>query len=300
MLLVWFINKDREHKNKHRDKYKDKNKYKNNFKYALHALTWKIPFPELDPYMNYGIKTPNINKVSIAISGGGTRSFSASIGYFRALQRMNLTNYEYVSTVSGGSWFYGLYAFSNLDNHRLLGITLKPEEMTLKKLKSANLDNKDFMGHIFTGKDIIEFLAPELLQPNNQIDLAWNNAVGKMILEPYNLNMESPIAISQEHSDNILERNPKLNKPIIQIDKSFWICNTTLCHDNLQHIVIPLTPLYSGTHHKIYNDTVIGGLVVENYAFGNNFNEKDNFIDVTLVHTNKIKTRKPYWNGFKT
>ena len=94
IMLGWFINKDREYIRKHKNKHKHDVKKS---KYSLQALTWKIPFPELDPYMNYGIKTPNINKTSIAISGGGTRSFSASIGYFRALQRMSLTNYQYVS-----------------------------------------------------------------------------------------------------------------------------------------------------------------------------------------------------------
>ena len=288
IMLGWFINKDREYIRKHKNKHKHDVKKS---KYSLQALTWKIPFPELDPYMNYGIKTPNINKTSIAISGGGTRSFSASIGYFRALQRMNLTNYQYVSTVSGGSWFYGLYAFSNRVNiDKLLGKSLKPNEMTLKNLKNANVQNKEFMGHVFSGKDILEFLLEELLSPNSQIDLAWNNAIGKMLLEPYKLNMEKPIAISKEHADNILKHNPRLGKPLVQLDKSFWICNTTLCNPKFPHVVIPLTPLYCGIHQKIYNNSMIGGTLIENYAFGNGFTTIDNFIDVTHVHTNKIKT----------
>jgi len=290
IFLVWLINKD---KNICYDKKPKNIKQKN--KYIYNAIIWNTQFPELDSYINYGINTPDINKVSITISGGGVRSFAAAIGYYRALNRLNLSDkIQYVSTSSGGSWFYGLYAFSELQPDILLGKSLKPEDMTLENLETENLDNKQFMGHIFVKKDILEYLIEELFKSKNDIGLAWNNAIGKMILEPYGLNLEKPVSISKEHAKYIKNRNPKLNKPIIQVHKSFWICNTTLCSLEYPHIIIPLTPLYCGVNQKIKNknknNNFIGGMLVENYAFGNNIDNNENIIDIVNIGTdNKIK-----------
>lgn len=54
----------------------------------------------------------NRDNLGIAISGGGTRSATAALGEFRALQSLGLlSRTRYISCVSGGSWFAMAYAF---------------------------------------------------------------------------------------------------------------------------------------------------------------------------------------------
>jgi len=51
---------------------------------------------------------------AILFSGGGSRSFTATIGYLAALTELGLLDStRYISGVSGGSWATVLYAFSN-------------------------------------------------------------------------------------------------------------------------------------------------------------------------------------------
>jgi hypothetical protein len=129
----------------------------------------KITFPELCTSSNYGIIKPNLDKVSLAISGGGSVAFGCSIGFFRALNRMGYKNKaQYVSTVSGGSWFYGVYSYcqsnSYLTDDRILGLSTgcltptdipNPAKMTISALKDKNKSNTLYYGHIFTNKELL-------------------------------------------------------------------------------------------------------------------------------------------------
>jgi len=52
--------------------------------------------------------------VGICFSGGGGRSFSATLGYIRALRNMNLLkDIKYVSCVSGSTWAWVPFTFMN-------------------------------------------------------------------------------------------------------------------------------------------------------------------------------------------
>jgi hypothetical protein len=252
------------------------------------TLNNKISFPELCAKTSeeYGIKIPDVNKVSIAISGGGSRSFTCSIGYFRALNRMGYKNKaEYVSSASGGSWFYGLYSFCQTNpiftDALLLGNScglinniIEPSKITLNDLKTANKTNSLYFGHVFTSKDIIEYVAEAFILPDITIDLIWNYTVGKMILEKYGLNSEVPVAISKKHADMMQKNNIFNGKPLAMPDNMpFWICNATLFFNYITaypYINVPMTPLYSGIPQTIkQNENIIGGYLIENFAFGN-------------------------------
>jgi len=114
-----------------------------------------INFPELCPgtTVEYGINIPDINKVSFSISGGGSRSFTCMVGYFRALNRMGYKNKsQYVSSVSGGSWFYGLYAFCQSNpkytddillgkSSGLINEIPDPTKITINSLNTVNKSN---------------------------------------------------------------------------------------------------------------------------------------------------------------
>ena len=121
-----------------------------------------LSFPEFYSSNLYGNKVPDINKVSIAISGGGPRSFNVTMGYFRALTKMGYKNKaKYVSSVSGGSWFYSLYSYyqtygnvdvalgksCGLDKNNIPN----PSLMTLNEIQNLNTDlGNNYFGNLFT------------------------------------------------------------------------------------------------------------------------------------------------------
>ena len=280
-----------------------------------------ISFPELCTSNNYLKNIPDINKVSIAISGGGSRSFTCMMGYFRALNRMGYKNKaQYVSTVSGGSWFYGLYSYCQSNpsytDVSLLGSSSglnsdgipQPSNMTLSKLKSDNSNNNLYFGNIFVKKDLFDHLVDELLSTSVKMEDVWNNTIGKMILEPYGLNNNVPVALNYSHANDLISRNSAIGNPLYFPDgMPFWICNTALLFNYVTqypYIVVPLTPLYSGIPQIISeNNNSIGGYLVENYAFGNtNFpegsllplasNDCSTTKTITLQKSSNIKTLK--------
>lgn len=265
--------------------------------YTLNSRMWqstvsasplKITFPELCSASNYGIVKPNLDKVSLAISGGGSVSFGCTIGFFRALNRMGLKNKaQYISTVSGGSWFYGVYSYcqsnSYLTDDIILGLSTgcsnssdipNPSKMFIYNLQNQNKSNTLYYGHIFANKDLLSYLIEALLSQNISIDDAFSSTVGKIILDPYGLNNDVPISLNAAHAQDIITRNPNIGTPLtLPPGMPFWICNTTLFFNYVNqypYCVVPLTPLYSGIPQVItQNNNNIGGVLLENFAFGN-------------------------------
>ena len=269
---------------------------------TVYPLT--IVFPELCVFNTFINTQPNINRVSLAISGGGSRSFVSMIGYFRALNRMGYKNKaQYISTVSGGSWFYGLYSYcqSNpkYNDDILLGYSCGtkgnyppgPKNISLEQLYKNNTEDKSFFGNIFVFKDLYEYVFNSLLYSNMELSKIWNYSVGKFILEPYGLDINVPVSASYKHSRDILKRNSDIGEPLYLLDNMpFWICNTTLFLEDYPHVIVPLTPLYSGLPQILtQNDTVLGGYLVDNYAFGNS-----NILDTNsiLYQNNSCSTQK--------
>ena len=274
-----------------------------------------ITFPELCPSatIDYGINIPDINKVSLAISGGGSRSFTCMIGYFRALNRMGYKNKaQYVSSVSGGSWFYGLYSFCQgnpkFTDEILLGEScgfangiIDPSKITIEVLNDTNKSNSLYYGRIFEKKDLLEYVVEAIILPSVPIDLAYNYSIGKLILEKYGLNEDVPVATSLLHANDISSRNIFKGSPLVMPPNSpFWICNTTLFFNYVSEspypfAVIPMTPLYSGVPQSItQNNNTIGGYLVENFAFGNTEAPTD-----IQISSNTLPCSLPYFTSLK-
>ena len=217
---------------------------------------------------------------------------------------------QYVSTVSGGSWFYGLYSFCQNNpkytDDILLGKSCglvndipEPSKLTLSILNDTNRSNSLYYGHIFENKDILEYAAESLILPNLPIDLCYNYCIGKMLLETYGLNKDVPVAISSLHATDISKRNTFIDYPLtMPPNMPFWICNTTLFFNYISqypYANIPMTPLYSGVPQIItQNNNTIGGYLVENFAFGNT----DVPIDIQLSFNNS-PCLVPYFASLK-
>lgn len=79
---------------------------------------------------------------AIAFTGGGSRSYLASLGYLAAFNELDLTNIRYISGVSGGSWATIVYSYKQTDvkDSVFLGPILFPSEITLERLQEMSPD----------------------------------------------------------------------------------------------------------------------------------------------------------------
>ena len=74
----------------------------------------------------------------IAFSGGGNRAYTASLGVAMAFEHLNLMqNIRYMSAVSGGSWFTGVYTYGRTKAGRPVKL---PPVIPLKQLTPTVLN----------------------------------------------------------------------------------------------------------------------------------------------------------------
>jgi hypothetical protein len=151
----------------------------------LRARAWMLgdtlEFPEWElPWLR---RRPN---VGVCLSGGGTRSLCAAIGYLRGLQELGLLErVRYLAGVSGGAWAAVPYSFwerGPADDAELLGPILAPQQLDDEVLEAelpatelAACATRDFRGALFD----------DLLQEG--AGAAWIGAVGEIFLAPFGL-----------------------------------------------------------------------------------------------------------------
>jgi hypothetical protein len=111
---------------------------------VIEGAVWRLVpgfvYPELDPKGPWGIPSlqakPNFG---IAMSGGGYRATTLALGWARALHALGaLDAARYLSTNSGGSWFNGVYSYSQVPSPILLGDVIPPQQLTLDRLRDSN------------------------------------------------------------------------------------------------------------------------------------------------------------------
>lgn len=292
-----------------------------NPKATIDSVVWfkdsydNIIYPELEstnPY--YYNKTIDLNGVGLCFSGGGSRSFTASIGYVRGLVDITVkTNKnafnaaQYVSSVSGGSWFTGTYLLAknmkNLTDNQLLGTFRSPDNITLANLltdNEANNDSKNPYPLTLCSRATHEDAVKDLLSLIGKVSTQhlWNYTVGKIFLEPYGLNGK-PIAINEYQSRVMYNANKpvlgdKLQMPIYPSSTDpFWIANSTLLHPTLKSqgtTSVQMTPMYCGHPQVLNNGNVTIGEVLTDCMGFSSLCPDDN--QITAVKTNKSIGRK--------
>jgi hypothetical protein len=249
---------------------------------------------------------PRFNKknitVGLAYSGGGNRSFSSIMGYIRYINKIGLyKNVDYISSVSGGSWFNGVYSFAmskGFSPESLLGKSLDIKNMSVINLEKENFNNNYFMGKCLRDGQVIKH-GLYALSPGNGIKYsdAWSYLIGKIFLEPYGLNQNVPCTLNKEMASQI-NINNKTNLDILKLQDTdpFWICNGTLQsvgNDFIKEFLISeFTPMYSGflKSNILSNNLKIGGYVVETFAFGCQYPTKG------LNYSNIIEKYKEFCN----
>ena len=107
----------------------------------LNARAWQSAdeYPSEKDFPEYDILKSRSSS-AIAFTGGGSRSYLASLGYLTGLHELKLSNYKYISGISGGSWATIVYTFkqSDVGDEEFLGTILYPEEITMEKLQEMS------------------------------------------------------------------------------------------------------------------------------------------------------------------
>lgn len=239
-------------------------------------------FPELESNI------VDNSKLAIAISGGGTRSMSASIGQFRCLLKHNknfLDNVSYISSISGGSWFTSILTYSDYKLEELLGESVPLFDLKFHTLNSANYENEAYIGHVISNCSVFD----SFYYANKRVrsDKVFQYVLGKVFLSKYNLQGKIPV-IDMKH----VKINEKINhiSCICPIKKMPFVILGSAVIDayypngNATDVsCLEFTPMYSGV--RTINNKY-GGLLFGNQSFGCNFKKlkhHNDYIDNFIV-----------------
>jgi hypothetical protein len=261
--------------------------------YTVKTMMRPESFPEF-PFVRHKAD------VGISFSGGGSRSFAATMGYLRGLHDLKLLDkVRYLSSVSGGSWATSTYVYHDLDQVSLeefLGEPTPPERMSL--LKAKVIPHKCARGYPVRN-NLITILIEELLLERVDPADVWVSAIYKTFLQPAGIKKDAIAAWTRDQVASILARNPDLigkvnfclpcgGKPHCH-DRPFLIINTAMLGPveavpfgllARHYVMMDITPLYVGFPHAQvvqYPTTPkislpLGGLV-EPLAFGSPVSE---------------------------
>jgi hypothetical protein len=226
---------------------------------------------------------------SLALAGGGNRSFAASIGILRALTKLRkgatdaYRACDYVSTASGSSWFMGAYQFAQgkhgYSDAVLLGSSLPLDQCTLKNLDSANFEageNTPFLGGRMVEQDYVLNLLKALIIGNDvPFDDWWNYVITQIFLAPYGLDHTAPIALDADHASEIDAANTGLGPALTPAPNSpLWLCTIAMYYRPLSSVgvypMITASPLYTGSPQIIgaEDGTYVGGAWTDTFAMG--------------------------------
>ena len=255
------------------------------------VVTANITLPSLSTYDgNYAFpelclpRGSNVSKrkIGLAFSGGGSRTMSAMIGYVRGLSTMQclethstlVETASHVSSVSGGSWTYGTYAFARgqgISDDELLGLGRQPGDITMTNVKDDNIGPM-WLGSRLTDADVVAYFLTAL-GSGVAVDQLWNYAIGRIFLEPYGLNADLPFLADEAMAQRVFSQNPSMPRLALLPDPMlpFWICNTVTMYP-AKKIQIALdaqvTPMYSGitVPATATDGVVLGGVWVDTFA----------------------------------
>lgn len=259
----------------------------------------KYIFPEQDLNLNHSRKF-NPKGIGLAINWGSSRAYTSMVGFFLALlgikikDKNALLESQYISSVSGGSWFTGTYLFAketnNLSDSDLLGKPIPVKEINNITLNEYNFNKEIFMwNRILNNTNYLNYIISfKTDKPEN----IWIDNAAKIFLEPFNCN-KKVISLNKYYGKKIKENNPNISEILVPPPEyPFWICNTTLLYT--PSIIngcnfVPFTPYYSGFPQIIgEGDDKVGGNLIETFSYGceipsnNELNKTDTLKNVNI------------------
>lgn len=241
----------------------------------------------------------------ICFVGGGTRSFSASLGYLRALSEIGVIDQiRYFVGISGGSWAITSYLFRQhaVGDDIFLGRPSKPDKLTLESLGTMDSQSMGYVipasqllindpsVRLFFGPNSTQNLVEYLAGSHSDSAHQYSQAISKMFLEPLGVPENTFFSWNDATVAQIRARNPSMENStfILPFDESpYPIIGGAILGpyelapmlDNLQlstYTSVEFTPLYSGVpkldtvtygNANQFMNITTGGLV-ESFAFG--------------------------------
>lgn len=247
------------------------------------------------PEQQAGVK-PN---VGVCFSGGGTRALSAAMGQLRALLSLNLmSNVDYISSVSGGSWAAAAFTYYNqgaANDEEFLGVITEPADITLDKLKVLPATSLGWGATLDLGDELDD--AHKAGAPN---DLLWAATIGHVFFSRFGLydpNDPAYFSLDAATVAKIRAANPSLAGATFHTVRQpsgykmpYLLINATIDgptahapYNPDQLLMITYTPLYSGVPFQQTVSypvgktaaagpppitAVVGGGFIETFAWG--------------------------------
>eukprot|EP00600_Ochromonadales_sp_CCMP1393_P012487 CAMPEP_0175001384 /NCGR_PEP_ID=MMETSP0005-20121125/3102_1 /TAXON_ID=420556 /ORGANISM="Ochromonas sp., Strain CCMP1393" /LENGTH=575 /DNA_ID=CAMNT_0016256261 /DNA_START=1481 /DNA_END=3205 /DNA_ORIENTATION=- len=178
---------------------------------TLNARAWKSnsEFPREIDYPETQLLTSKPN-TAIGFTGGGSRAYTAAIGYLAALRDLNLLkNVRYIGGISGGSWATTAFTYVQnvTDDDVFLGEIVYPQDIRYRELQEVD----PACARSLPDKELtliaVQALAEGLV---HSIADSWAYAVSKVYLEPLNISPNTRFSWNKEVVDDIKARNPQL------------------------------------------------------------------------------------------
>eukprot|EP00299_Pterocystis_sp_00344_P005712 c17451_g1_i1.p1 GENE.c17451_g1_i1~~c17451_g1_i1.p1 ORF type:complete len:619 (+),score=116.79 c17451_g1_i1:31-1887(+) len=241
----------------------------------------------------------------VCFVGGGTRSYTSSLGYLRAFAKLGLIdNIRYFSGVSGGAWAISTYSYrqNGLSDADFLGTSHDPEQLTLAKLAVINstsmagaipelINYSNEVGfQLFFSPNATANTVNYLLKshPNSQYE--YIDLISKFFLERIGVEPSKYFSWDNTEVAHIQSRNPSLKNSdfVLPIPHSPFLIigGTILGPPTMAPLTGPaevpsykefeFTPLYAGTsfpqtreyaNRSVTKEISTGGYV-EPFAFG--------------------------------
>ena len=232
---------------------------------TLNARAWKSnsAFPTAADYPESELLKSKPN-TAIGFSGGGSRAYTAAMGYLAGLRDLDLLkNVRYIGGISGGAWATTTFTFvQNVSDDRIfLGAIIPPEEIKYEQLQEMD----SACARSLPYKELT-LIALDALK-NKVVDsmaAAWSYAVSKTYLEPVGIMPNTRFSWSAQTVADIKARNGDLFDAEFTIpvnpDRPFPIIGTTLIGPidgapfvakTQNYSLMEITPLYVGAMRNL-------------------------------------------------
>jgi hypothetical protein len=249
----------------------------------VYLSTPQPQYPELsDPRYN-----PATRPLAVCFSGGGPRSYAASIGQMRALRSLPLYDkIGAISVVSGGSWFGSLFTFARpttIPDDQLLGAYVKPGDITMKGISTVPHTCIGFGLTQANNKRIFDAIAGALLRgtPSNRLYARMLNAI---YCEPFQIDdVDMFFTLDNAAVNAIMANNPTLataNFHVCRPNRPYLVAGATQVYPTDKNLVMrhfEYSPLYDGTEQLFPNGTSngdFGGGFIQNFAMDSSAPQK--------------------------
>jgi hypothetical protein len=237
----------------------------------------------------------------IALSGGGFRAASLSIGTLRGLYQLGIfSKSRYLSSNSGSSWVVGPLSYSQGKLSEFLGEYLPPEECTMTNLRKIDVNCHTYS--ICRGRNLATFtkkFEQGIFRKNDKDSRGfWSEAVGRIFFEQYDLNTFDTLPVISRSLATIQSQLPLPPNKFCQYESNrspFPIINgSVIIRGKSVFAPVEFTPMYYSFpghfhHHSGDNRSSVGGYLIEPFGFTANPTKTQSLVVKQLLNPSQIR-----------